>query len=108
LLPAPHLEREDPLVQLQAADAERVLFTLVGPGDEPSSDTATWNLKLPIELLLGFLWLAGWPLGLCNLYNPLPSLGPAPPTAIRHELVDAATWRRILLISPKGTKRRLR
>ena len=78
LLPAPHLQREDPLVQLQAADAERVLFTLVGTATNPSSDTASWNLKLPIERLLGFLWLAGWPLGLCNLYNPLPSLGPAP------------------------------
>jgi hypothetical protein len=35
VLPTPAVRGEHPLVQPQAADADRVVDTLIGPGDEP-------------------------------------------------------------------------
>jgi hypothetical protein len=77
LLPAPHLEREDPLVQLQAADAERVLLTLVGTGDEPIQRHRQLEPERAHRTLL-VPWLAGRPLQLCNLYNLYHRSEPAP------------------------------
>jgi hypothetical protein len=44
-------ERKHPLVQLEAADAKRILLVLVWPATYPSSDIVMCSLSLAICLL---------------------------------------------------------
>jgi hypothetical protein len=100
LLPAPHIEREDPLVQLHAADAERVLLTLVGPSDVSVERHRQLEPERAHRTLLGF---RGSRDGHFSWVISQPSTTPRNqrPTAHPREPVDAATWRRILLDQPQ-------
>jgi hypothetical protein len=103
LLPAPHIEREDPLVQLHAADAERVLLTLVGPSDVSVERHRQLEPERAHRTLLGF---RGSRDGHFSWVISQPSTTPRNqrPTAHPREPVDAATWRRILLDQPQRNK----
>jgi hypothetical protein len=86
-------------VQLQATDAERVLLTLVGAGDESVDDTASWNLNVPIEPSSVCL-ARRTSLQLGNL-STLDHPSDQRPQPIRNELVNEATWRRIIADQPQ-------